>query len=731
MSATCDVHKLRTYFGDDCAIVEARGRSFEVRELYLEDVVEELAWRPPRPQHGAAAGGMPVSLTSECRAHDKFEDRSGALSAATVETVRSLQEWVLPLGLIAAILAWVARSEAPGSVLVFLPGWREIAACAALLSQDPQLRGYEVVRLHSTVPPDEQRRALGPAGHGRRKAILSTDIAETSVMWASKANLVQRRGRAGRVRDGTCVHLITRARFEALDAEPEPEMRRVPLEEESFRELGAHAGVAKFLEGAPDPPDTRNVRRAFYELMHLGVLDHQGYLTHLGALLARLPLPPRLGAALFLGGLLGAADAASLVAAAVEGREPWARRRDSDGGGSAARRFARGPGLTDEPWSDVFCSANALASFCTCGASAYRSRWASQNRFCNDHSLVLPVMQQMASAREQLSNSLREMGCDSGPCAQEVAAPAALIQDWPLMQTVLTFFGGEKLAELEGGRRAHAGWAKPARLEKSSVLCGGGGGAEEEPPSPLLAYADYSCGWDGRRRSAVFGGWLHVRAEPGDAAALGSLRAVTALVMQHAAKEAMRRWGSSWSAGSDEWLQQWRQCVVAVARSPAPARGSLWAPRPSPTLRAHAVPGQAPLARAAAAAAEVAPSESTLPFGWAAHVDAQAHQFFACQSTGESRWARPASEGPDGSAALWRWASRGEDGVCYLRTLPWLLTRAAVVAPLISWEAVWDAASQRHYYWSHLKEDGFTTWEVPQRPLLEVDGELARRFLEG
>jgi HrpA-like RNA helicase len=270
-----------------------------------------------------------------------FADLEGRYPVSSVEFVRSLEEWRLPLHLVTAVLRWVVSQDMPGSVLVFLPGWHEIKVCAALIKLDTRLRCYDIVRLHSTVTPHEQQRSFEAPSTGRRLVILSTNIAEASltipdvtvvvdtgvtreknfsslgVVWASKANIIQRRGRAGRVRSGTCVHLFTRARFESLPAMPMPEMRRVRLTSTvlmiyklgldliggDYAALGPSAGVRKFLAGAPDPPEDMLVCSAFHELQHIGALDSRGFLTHLGVILDRLPLEPHVGSAIFMAGL--------------------------------------------------------------------------------------------------------------------------------------------------------------------------------------------------------------------------------------------------------------------------------------------------------------------------------------------------------------------------------------------------------------------------------------------
>jgi len=162
------------------------------------------------------------------------------------------------------VVAAVRRATVPetrGDVLVFLPGAGEIRAAAEQLSDLADARGLLVVPLHGDLSSEEQDRALAPGA--RRKVILSTNVAETSVTvpgvtvvvdsglvrlaghspWSglpslsvakvSKASAEQRAGRAGRTEPGRAIRLYTRADFESRAGFHPPEIQRADLAERS------------------------------------------------------------------------------------------------------------------------------------------------------------------------------------------------------------------------------------------------------------------------------------------------------------------------------------------------------------------------------------------------------------------------------------------------------------------------------------------------------------------
>lgn len=207
-------------------------------------------------------------------------------------------------------------TDPKGAVLVFLPGWEEISYLErALLRNDHTAATFELALLHSRLSAQEQRRAFLKPPRGKRKLILATNIAETSLTiedvvfvidcgkskqahalattssssfvmglqttWVAKANCVQRTGRAGRVRPGVCFRLFSRARYEAAMKEfMVPELLTTPLEELLLQikllqfEHKLHIRDAKdFLLQAMDPPSETAIDASLQRLCDMGALE--------------------------------------------------------------------------------------------------------------------------------------------------------------------------------------------------------------------------------------------------------------------------------------------------------------------------------------------------------------------------------------------------------------------------------------------------------------------------
>lgn len=246
----------------------------------------------------------------------------------------------------AAAIRRAMADEPEGHVLAFLPGVGEIRATADLLRGTVEGR---VLPLHGRLPAAEQDRALAPSN--RRKVVLSTNVAETSITLEgarvvvdsglarvarfdpaagvdrlelkpiSHASADQRAGRAGRTGPGRCVRLWTESEGAGRPAHDAPAVRRADLAGALLllRDQGHGRGFPWFEEPPPG-----QVARAEALLDALGALDGAG-LTSRGRKLLELPVHPRLAAVLLEGAARGRLATAAAAAALASERDPFAR----------------------------------------------------------------------------------------------------------------------------------------------------------------------------------------------------------------------------------------------------------------------------------------------------------------------------------------------------------------------------------------------------------------------
>ncbi|MHB1425497.1 MAG: ATP-dependent helicase HrpB [Gemmataceae bacterium] len=299
MSATLAVEAVSAYLGD-CSILSSEGRLFPV------EIIHEA--RPER------------------------------------------QPW--PLAAARAVERTLERTT--GDLLVFLPGLQEIRQTARHLEGLAVERDLAVLPLHGELPAEQQDAALLP--QARRKVVLSTNVAETSVTVEgvtgvvdsglarllvfdprvgldrlqltpiSRASADQRAGRAGRTLPGLCVRMWSAGSHRSRPEQTEPEIRRVDLAGAVLQLLClGETDVLRFpwLE----PPREATVAQALALLRCLDAIVESG-VTELGRAMVRLPVHPRLARLLIEGQHLGEAKRVALAAALLSERDPFVRSLD-------------------------------------------------------------------------------------------------------------------------------------------------------------------------------------------------------------------------------------------------------------------------------------------------------------------------------------------------------------------------------------------------------------------
>lgn len=350
MSATMDADRLAAYWGPNTLRMEIPGRTFPVKDYTLEDVLSLIRYIPPKkgkkPSFSDVACCDDDPISDEPESEDEDEPESEDEDEPDVceelvsgipvaELVKRVDEASIQYEILARLvkhLIEVKPSGDDGSILVFLPGAPEIVKAAEAIERQAGALPCYILPLHGGLQPKEQSKVFLPGSLGQTKVVLATNICQTSVTipdctividtakekqssydpanrmpllvekFVSKADLKQRRGRAGRVRSGVCYKLVSKATISRLREHGEPEILRCALDQTllSILYMGVEDGTGKFLETLLDPPTKASVDAAASNLEKIGAVDPRGSdgvlkLTPMGVHLAGIPAPPSVG----------------------------------------------------------------------------------------------------------------------------------------------------------------------------------------------------------------------------------------------------------------------------------------------------------------------------------------------------------------------------------------------------------------------------------------------------
>ena len=325
---------------------------------------------------------------------------------------------------VADILTRIAGED--GDVLIFQPGKREIAECIAEIRA--RFPDWYVLPLHGELPAEEQDRAFAPAPEGKRKVVVATNVAETSVTIPgirfvvdtgtervfeydhlhgvgslrlhsiSKSSATQRAGRAGRTGDGVCYRLWSEEEHERRPAHRTPEIQRVDLSGVVLllKSLGVEDVVGvDFL----DHPGGERIRAAEETLHALGALDSDGRLTDVGQQMQRLPVDPHYGRMLVEAIRLGCVSEATTIAALMSVRRILLRPRDKQAEADKAH----------EPFRQV--GREGQSDYLTLLAAYEAAREAGFSReFCRERFLHRRALLEARDVRRQIVGVLRRAG---------------------------------------------------------------------------------------------------------------------------------------------------------------------------------------------------------------------------------------------------------------------------------------------------------------------------------
>lgn len=261
MSATASSDLFSGYFYKSPTL-HISGRTFPVSVHYLEEIISESGYAPVRPNFRSR--GKRTEDDKKLREKKIDSLTSRGYSEKTIKSLSFIEEGVVDPELITATLWHIIDNFPPAGILVFVPGVSDIADTISYFTETVKSKGKQsnflIMELHAGVPASNQTKIFAPVKSGVYKVIVSTNIAETSITlpdivyvidsgrmketqydpsskmgslvetWTSKANSIQRAGRAGRVSSGHCFRLFSEETFQSLPQQQIPEIHRSPLE---------------------------------------------------------------------------------------------------------------------------------------------------------------------------------------------------------------------------------------------------------------------------------------------------------------------------------------------------------------------------------------------------------------------------------------------------------------------------------------------------------------------
>lgn len=355
-----------------CPVLDIPGFTYPVQVNYLDDILAMTAYDVPRKllvdrKTKKAAAESEDALSEQTK---RLYELSPQELAERVDDAR------IDYDLVAHLVTHLVATDktAGGSILVFLPGTAEIKRLIEMLTHTSALAGRILaLPLHGSLSGADQALVFRPAPTGKTKIIVSTNIAETSITidditvvvdcgrvkemmydsrqrrsqlldcWAAQAACDQRKGRAGRVRAGTCYRVFSRQRFATLAAQLSAEIHRVSLEQLclQIKKLGL-GSIKAFLAKAIEPPRQEAIDSAMRELVEIAAFklisanderkqhrvaneadDEEVKLTPLGSHLAMLPLDARIGKFLVFGSILRCIEPVAIIAACISSKNPF------------------------------------------------------------------------------------------------------------------------------------------------------------------------------------------------------------------------------------------------------------------------------------------------------------------------------------------------------------------------------------------------------------------------
>jgi ATP-dependent RNA helicase DHX36 len=337
------------------------------------------------------------------------------------------------------------QPKGDGAILVFLPGWGDISKAFIELYRSGE--NFKLIALHSLMTPEQQQEAFERPPKGKRKVVLSTNIAEASVTindvvyvidcgvrkersydpttsvssldakMVTKANAIQRRGRAGRVQEGLVVHLFPSYKMADFEEFPLPQMLTSSMDEVVLQTMVICAtpvgDIEKMLMGSMAAPKKEAIGDAVKGLKKIDCLTAQGHLTALGRACASIPVQPNVARMLLLAGAFRCIKTASVVAAFLSVKNPFQQSPGQGSGGDTSNKKTGKEYFNKGFNSDHLTSLQAYVEWRRAVKAGHG------DDFCDEMGLSPETMDMAHMMAQQFTSFMMEAGYDGNDVREE------------------------------------------------------------------------------------------------------------------------------------------------------------------------------------------------------------------------------------------------------------------------------------------------------------------------
>lgn len=406
MSATINRTIFDKFFGIKINHIHIEGRTFPITDHYLDKVLTELDYKVfindqyvnPKPDATFfKTGNINYDLIAQLVLH--IDDK-------------------------------LTKEQDKGSILIFMPGVFEINQLIKTVESSFSDVHKQVwcIPLHSALSPQEQKVVFKKPTGNNRKVVISTNIAETSITipdcvavidsgrvktmyfderlkasklvedWCSQAEVMQRRGRSGRITSGNCYHLYTKETNREMMEHPIPEIKRTNLDNLYLiiKSMGIK-DVEGFLDKGIDKPSDLSISNSLVKLEKIGALINNE-LTNLGKYLSFLPIDLQTGKLLIYGCIFGTLENSLILASIQSIGSPFTRKSEMrDRVKIIQSYYSKGNG-------DLFALLNVVKEY------QLKTTAKERKTFIDKNCLSFLTMKEIVSTKTQLLNLLKEIG---------------------------------------------------------------------------------------------------------------------------------------------------------------------------------------------------------------------------------------------------------------------------------------------------------------------------------